>query len=401
MPQLDSTGRDPLAADQETISFTGGRERGGENRDILPAERDAADLPYSLTNQSDCKEASLKELEQDERRRAAPSGDVRGTRNLAARSGEPFTIPEIGTLPVGPRTCLQVKWPVADTERANLQSRLAPEYTVSPFPAGCPGPTLQPSDVAVVQQPHCIHPLTPLIAYSRDQFPCLIHPSHLPGGAEPEIGIPRQPHMAHTIPTYCPFSPEATSQIPHPVGWLISQQNQSVYPIVQGGFNHLYPAAVTIRTSLSNGVPSRLLPPRVSPRYSFHVAAIPHVANPRFGQEHGSSDLANRLKRSDLKNEDEKKNHIKKPLNAFMLYMKEMRAKVVSECMLKESAAINQILGRRWHALSREEQGRYYELAKKERQRHMQLYPGWSARDNYGKKKKRKREKLPGEDHVK
>ncbi|KPP62695.1 hypothetical protein Z043_119102, partial [Scleropages formosus] len=226
--------------------------------------------------------------------------------------------------------CLQVKWPVVDTERANLQSRLAPENTVSPFPA--------PSDVAVVQQPHCIHPLTPLIAYSRDQFPCLIHPSHLPGGAEPEIGIPRQPHMAHTIPTYCPFSPEATSQIPHPVGWLISH---------------------------------------------FHVAAIPHVANPRFGQEHGSSDLANRLKRSDLKNEDEKKNHIKKPLNAFMLYMKEMRAKVVSECMLKESAAINQILGRRWHALSREEQGRYYELAKKERQRHMQLYPGWSARDNY------------------
>ncbi len=40
-------------------------------------------------------------------------------------------------------------------------------------------------------------------------------------------------------------------------------------------------------------------------------------------------------------------NHIKKPLNAFMLYMKEMRPKIVAECTLKESAAINQILGRR------------------------------------------------------
>ena len=39
--------------------------------------------------------------------------------------------------------------------------------------------------------------------------------------------------------------------------------------------------------------------------------------------------------------------HIKKPLNAFMLFMKEMRAKVVDECTLKESAAINQILGRK------------------------------------------------------
>ncbi|XP_034044427.1 lymphoid enhancer-binding factor 1-like isoform X3 [Thalassophryne amazonica] len=77
-----------------------------------------------------------------------------------------------------------------------------------------------------------------------------------------------------------------------------------------------------------------------------------------------------------------------------MLYMKEMRANVVAECTLKESAAINQILGRRWHALSREEQAKYYELARKERQLHMQLYPGWSARDNYGKKKKRKREKM-------
>ncbi|MGH0127368.1 UNVERIFIED_CONTAM: hypothetical protein FKN15_077520 [Acipenser sinensis] len=80
-----------------------------------------------------------------------------------------------------------------------------------------------------------------------------------------------------------------------------------------------------------------------------------------------------------------------------MLYMKEMRAKVVAECTLKESAAINQILGRRWHALTREEQAKYYELARKERQLHMQLYPGWSARDNYGKKKKRKRDKQQGE----
>ncbi|KFM82214.1 Protein pangolin, isoform J, partial [Stegodyphus mimosarum] len=79
-----------------------------------------------------------------------------------------------------------------------------------------------------------------------------------------------------------------------------------------------------------------------------------------------------------------------------MLYMKEMRAKVVAECTLKESAAINQILGRRWHSLSRDEQAKYYEMARKERQLHMQLYPGWSARDNYAlqvKKKKRKKDR--------
>lgn len=41
------------------------------------------------------------------------------------------------------------------------------------------------------------------------------------------------------------------------------------------------------------------------------------------------------------------------------------------------------LLNLQWHALSREEQAKYYELARKERQLHMQLYPGWSARDNY------------------
>lgn len=52
----------------------------------------------------------------------------------------------------------------------------------------------------------------------------------------------------------------------------------------------------------------------------------------------------------------------------------------------------------KWHQLSRAEQGKYYERARQERQLHMELYPGWSARDNYGyvsKKKKRKKDKSP------
>jgi len=91
-----------------------------------------------------------------------------------------------------------------------------------------------------------------------------------------------------------------------------------------------------------------------------------------------------------------KEPHVKKPLNAFMLYMKEMRPVVQAECTLKESAAINQILGRRWHGLTREEQAVYYEKARDERQKHLELYPNWNARDNYRsgqKTKKRKRDK--------
>lgn len=48
-------------------------------------------------------------------------------------------------------------------------------------------------------------------------------------------------------------------------------------------------------------------------------------------------------------------------------------------------------LSRQWHALGREEQAKYYELARRERQLHMQLYPDWSSRANTNRTKKRKR----------
>ena len=53
-------------------------------------------------------------------------------------------------------------------------------------------------------------------------------------------------------------------------------------------------------------------------------------------------------------------------------------------------------LNPKWHSLSKEDQSKYYEMAKKERQVHMQLHPNWSARDNYAKhkKKRRKRDKV-------
>lgn len=49
-----------------------------------------------------------------------------------------------------------------------------------------------------------------------------------------------------------------------------------------------------------------------------------------------------------------------------------------------------------WHALGREEQAKYYELARRERQLHMQMYPDWSSRTNAsrGKKRKRKQEAI-------
>ena len=51
------------------------------------------------------------------------------------------------------------------------------------------------------------------------------------------------------------------------------------------------------------------------------------------------------------------------PLDAFMLYMKEMQPEVQAEGTLEESAFFDQILGRRWHGRTKEERDKYFERA--------------------------------------
>nr|AAM34690.1 transcription factor Tcf4 variant L5-9 [Danio rerio] len=415
MPQLNGGGGDDLGANDEMISFKDEGEQEEKISENSSAERDLADVKSSLVNESETNQNSSSDSEAE--RRPPPRSEsfrdkTRESLEEAAKRqdgglfksppypGYPFImIPDLtspylpnGSLSPTARTYLQMKWPLLDVQAGSLQSRQALKDARSPSPAH-----IVSNKVPVVQHPHHVHPLTPLITYSNEHFTPGNPPPHLQGDVDPKTGIPRPPHPPDISPYY-PLSPGTVGQIPHPLGWLVPQQGQPVYPITTGGFRHPYPTALTVNASMS-----RFPPHMVPPHHSLHTTGIPHpaIVTPNVKQESSHSDIGslNSSKHQDAKKEEEKKKqpHIKKPLNAFMLYMKEMRAKVVAECTLKESAAINQILGRRWHALSREEQAKYYELARKERQLHMQLYPGWSARDNYGKKKKRKREKQAGE----
>ncbi|XP_071317760.1 transcription factor 7-like 2 isoform X4 [Trachinotus anak] len=440
MPQLNGGGGDDLGANDEMIAFKDEGEQEEKISENSSAERDLADVKSSLVNESETNQNSSSDSEAE--RRPPPRSETfrdktRESLEEAAKRqdgglfksppypGYPFImIPDLtspylpnGSLSPTARTYLQMKWPLLDVQPGGLQSRQALKDARSPSPAHIVGPFCWEfpgqsdlslhqfhlsNKVPVVQHPHHVHPLTPLITYSNEHFTPGNPPPHLQTDVDPKTGIPRPPHPPDISPYY-PLSPGTVGQIPHPLGWLVPQQGQPVYPITTGGFRHPYPTALTVNASMSSLLSSRFPPHMVPPHHSLHTTGIPHpaIVTPNVKQESSHSDISslNSSKQSDAKKEEEKKKqvHIKKPLNAFMLYMKEMRAKVVAECTLKESAAINQILGRRWHALSREEQAKYYELARKERQLHMQLYPGWSARDNYGKRKKRKREKQQAE----
>ncbi|XP_045923710.1 transcription factor 7-like isoform X4 [Micropterus dolomieu] len=88
---------------------------------------------------------------------------------------------------------------------------------------------------------------------------------------------------------------------------------------------------------------------------------------------------------------DEFQPYVKKPPNAFMLFMKAQRPKVMAELKISGSVVVNTILGQRWKLLSNEEKAKYIEEAQKEKQLHSQRHPCWSSKENYGKKRRRKR----------
>ncbi|KAM9166689.1 transcription factor 7-like 1 isoform 2-T2 [Pangshura tecta] len=387
MPQLPPAGGDDLGAPDELIPFQDEGDEQDKGAGRGSAHGDLDELKSSLVHESENRRASASGSDSEAERPPPPQPResfqkprdylaevVRRQQDGGFFKGPPYPgypflmIPELGSpylpngalSPGGARTYLQMKWPLIDVPAgATLKDSRSPS------------PAHLSNKVPVVQHAHHMHPLTPLITYSSDHFSPGSPPSHLSPEIDPKTGIPRPPHPSELSPYY-PLSPGAVGQIPHALGWLVP---------------HL----------MSSRFSPHMVPPAA---HGLHPSGIPHptIVSPIVKQEPTQSSMSpggNSKSPGSVKKEEEKKPHIKKPLNAFMLYMKEMRAKVVAECTLKESAAINQILGRRWHSLSREEQAKYYELARKERQLHSQLYPTWSARDNYGKKKKRKREKQP------
>ncbi|XP_029375460.1 transcription factor 7 isoform X5 [Echeneis naucrates] len=366
MPQLSSGGGDDLGANDEMISFKDEGEQEEKIQENAFTERDLADLKSSLVNES--------EINQSPNSAAVRRGQQAEQRGFAEKHREHLD---------GASSHVKSFWHLRRSSAVTVSKQQdggmykTPTYPGYPFlmlpDPYLPNSSVSPSSnkVSVVQQSHGMHPLTSLLPYSNDHFSP--SPPHLPTDMSQKTGVHR--HQSQDLSGYYSLPPGGVSQITPSMGW----------------FSH-----------------SLMLGPS-----GMHPTGIPHpaIVPPTGKQEHDQYDRGMYVKpQVEPKREKEpKKPVIKKPLNAFMLYMKEMRAKVIAECTLKESAAINQILGRRWHALTREEQAKYYELARKERQLHMQLYPTWSARDNYeaglsgvagekskadwGKKKRRKREK--------
>ncbi|XP_008305874.1 transcription factor 7-like [Cynoglossus semilaevis] len=86
---------------------------------------------------------------------------------------------------------------------------------------------------------------------------------------------------------------------------------------------------------------------------------------------------------------DDGRPYIKKPPNAFLLFMKDQRPTVVADLKITDNALVNVELGQRWNSLLQSEKDKYIQEAEQLKILHEKQYPEWSSKINYGKKKKR------------
>ncbi|KAM6903026.1 transcription factor 7-like 1 [Xenentodon cancila] len=354
-----------LGARDELIRF---RDEGGrDDQRNVSAERDLGDVKTSLVQESETPNGSDSEVYQ--RHEPHPGRKTR-TRTEQLVQDVFRNPPDAGLF----QPSTYVRYPVFMlSELGHLYSPCLSNVDLTT--SGCTflplqWPLLDVPGTAPLGRSHLppyITPLPPLLPHS----PKVFSPQRISPGLSPDTGVSRTPPICYQV------SPGGVAQIGRTLGWI---PGQSMYLLTEG----LTPSVLTMNTSVTTSTSS--LPVVLTDSSILHPTPIARVKRE---PGNGGSQLGKSTR--GCHDNGEEKPHIKKPLNAFMLFMREERPVVVEQCKIKESSTINQILGQRWHSLSKEEQCRFYNLARKERLLHSKLYPNWSARDNYGKRKKRKR----------